>query len=298
MPFFYKSIIIKMVITMVVNMEEILLKAYRGKYAVPQFNINNLEWTRYILEECQNNNSPVILGVSEGAARYMGGFLTVASLVKSLVKDLKITIPVIIHLDHGSSVESCISAINAGFTSVMIDASKYPLEENIKITKEVIEYAHARGITVEAEIGHIGGTEDEINADIAYAKLEDCEQLVKETKVDFLAPALGSVHGLYKGEPCIDFTRMKKINESLKMPLVLHGGTGLSDDIIKEAINCGICKININTELQIEWAKAVRSFLKDDSNEYDPRKIIRSGEKEIKKAIKHKIELFGSNQKA
>ena len=191
-----------MVITMIVNMEEMLLKAYKGKYAVPQFNINNLEWTRYILEECQNNNSPVILGVSEGASRYMGGYLTVANLVKSLVKDLKITIPVAIHLDHGSSVESCISAINAGFTSVMIDASKYPLEDNIRITKEVVEYASNRGITVEAEVGHIGGTEDEIQADIAYAKLEDCEKLVKETKVDFLAPALGSVHGLYKWVNC------------------------------------------------------------------------------------------------
>lgn len=283
---------------MIVNMEEMLLKAYKGKYAVPQFNINNLEWTRYILEECQNNNSPVILGVSEGATRYMGGYLTVANLVKSLVKDLKITIPVAIHLDHGSSVESCISAINAGFTSVMIDASKYPLEDNIKITKEVVEYASNRGITVEAEVGHIGGTEDEIQADIAYAKLEDCEKLVNDTKIDFLAPALGSVHGIYKGEPCIDFDRMQKINKKLKMPLVLHGGTGLSDAIIKEAIENGICKININTELQIEWSTAVRDFLKNDLKEYDPRRIIRSGEQAIKTAIKNKIKLFGSDQKA
>lgn len=287
-----------MVITMIVSMEEMLLKAYKGKYAVPQFNINNLEWTRYILEECQNNNSPVILGVSEGAIKYMGGYLTVATLVKSLVKDLKITIPVAIHLDHGSSVESCIKAIKAGFTSVMIDASKYSLEENIKMTKEVIDFAHNRGITVEAEVGHIGGTEDELQADIAYAKLEDCENLVNETKVDFLAPALGSVHGLYKGEPCIDFERMKKINKSLKMPLVLHGGTGLSDDIIKESISCGISKININTELQIEWSKAVRDFIKTDKKEYDPRRIIRSGEQAVKTAIRNKIKLFGSDQKA
>ncbi len=283
---------------MIVNMEEMLLKAYKGKYAVPQFNINNLEWTRYILEECQNNNSPVILGVSEGASRYMGGYLTVANLVKSLVKDLKITIPVAIHLDHGSSVESCISAINAGFTSVMIDASKYPLEDNIRITKEVVEYASNRGITVEAEVGHIGGTEDEIQADIAYAKLEDCEKLVKETKVDFLAPALGSVHGLYKGEPCIDFERMQKINKTLKMPLVLHGGTGLSNEIINGSIANGICKININTELQIEWSAAVRDFLENDLKEYDPRRIIRSGEQAVKTAIKNKIKLFGSDQKA
>lgn len=279
-------------------MEEMLLRAYKGKYAVPQFNINNLEWTRYILEECQNNNSPVILGVSEGATRYMGGYLTVANLVKSLVKDLRITIPVVIHLDHGSSVESCINAINAGFTSVMIDASKYSLADNIQMTKKVIDYAHNRGITVEAEVGHIGGTEDDIKADIAYAKLEDCEELVKATNVDFLAPALGSVHGLYKGEPCIDFERMKKINKTLKMPLVLHGGTGLSDDIIKEAISCGICKININTELQIVWSNAVRAFIKQDAKEYDPRRIIRSGEQAVKTAIKNKIKLFGSEQKA
>lgn len=298
MPFFYKSIIIKLVISVIVNMEEMLLSAYKEKYAVAQFNINNLEWTRYILEECQNNNSPVILGVSEGAARYMGGFLTVANLVRSLVKDLKITIPVAIHLDHGSSVKSCIDAIEAGFTSVMIDASKYSLEENIKITKEVVEYASHRGITVEAEVGHIGGTEDEINSDIAYAKLEDCEVFVKETNIDFLAPALGSVHGLYKGTPCINFERMEKINNSLKMPLVLHGGTGLSDEIIKESIKNGICKININTELQIEWTKAVREFIKKDDKEYDPRKIIRSGENAIKSAIKNKIKLVGSDQKA
>ena len=157
---------------MIVNMEEMLKKAYKGKYAVAQFNINNLEWIRFILEECQNNNSPVILGVSEGATKYMGGYLTVANLVRSLVKDLRITIPVSIHLDHGSSVDSCINAINAGFTSVMIDASKYSLEENINMTKEVVKYAHARGITVEAEVGHIGGTEDEINVNLVLILIE------------------------------------------------------------------------------------------------------------------------------
>ena len=283
---------------MIVNMDEMLQKARKGNYAVPHFNINNLEWTRFILEECQKYNSPVILGVSEGAIKYMGGYFTVTNLVKSLVKDLKITVPVAIHLDHGSSVISCISAIDAGFTSVMIDASKYSLEENIKITQEVVEYAHNRGITVEAEVGHIGGTEDTIDADIAYAKIEDCEKLVKQTNIDFLAPALGSVHGLYKGDPCIDFNRMQEINNIIKRPLVLHGGTGLSDEIIKKAIANGICKININTELQIAWSKAVREFLIQDNNEYDPRRIIRSGEIAIKKAIEHKILLFKSDQKA
>lgn len=283
---------------MIVNMNEMLQKARKGRYAVPHFNINNLEWTRFILEECQTYNSPVILGVSEGAIKYMGGYLTVANLVKSLVKDLKITIPVAIHLDHGSSIESCYAAIDAGFTSVMIDASKYSLEENIKITQKVVDYAHNRGITVEAEVGHIGGTEDTINAEIAYAKVSDCEKLVNQTNIDFLAPALGSVHGLYKGDPCIDFDRMHEINNIVKRPLVLHGGTGLSDDIIKEAILNGICKININTELQIAWSNAVRDFLSKDVNEYDPRRIIRSGEIAVKEAIKHKILLFNSDQKA
>lgn len=283
---------------MIVNMDEMLQKARKGGYAVPHFNINNLEWARFILEECQVHNSPVILGVSEGAIKYMGGYLTVASIVKALVKDLKIKIPVAIHLDHGSSVESCYAAIDAGFTSVMIDASKYSLEENIKITRQVVEYAHNRGITVEAEVGHIGGTEESIEAEIAYAQVDDCRKLVDQTNIDFLAPALGSVHGLYKGEPCIDFDRMQEINNIIKRPLVLHGGTGLSDEIIKRAIANGICKININTELQIAWSNAVREFLNKDNKEYDPRKIIRSGEIAIKKAIKHKILLFKSDQKA
>lgn len=282
---------------MIVNTKEMLEKARLGKYAVPHFNINNLEWTRFILEECQNNNSPVILGVSEGAAKYMGGFNVVSAIVKELVKSLNITIPVAVHLDHGSTVENCVSAINNGFTSVMIDASKYDLDENIKITKEVVEYANKYNVTVEAEVGHIGGEEDGVSDELAYAKVEDAVRLYKETNIDSIAPALGSVHGLYKGEPKLDFDKMKEIAELTSIPLVLHGGTGIDDEKIKNAIESGICKININTELQIEWTKGVTEFI-NNKGSYDPRKIIKSGEKTMKEAINYKIKLLGSENKA
>lgn len=282
---------------MIVNTKKMLNDAFEGKYAIPHFNINNLEWTRFILEECNSNNSPVILGVSEGAAKYMGGFKVVANMVKNLDESLKINIPVAIHLDHGSSVQSCIEAIDSGFTSVMIDASKYDLDVNIDMTKQVVEYAKKYDVTVEAEVGHIGGTEDGNSSELAYAKVEDAVKLYNETGIDSLAPALGSVHGLYKGEPKLDFDKMKEISNIIKAPLVLHGGTGIDDEKIKKAIESGICKLNINTELQIEWTKAVKEFLKT-STEYDPRKVIKSGENSMKNAIKYKIELLGSVNKS
>lgn len=283
---------------MLENMKDMLNKADCGKYAVPHFNINNLEWTRFILEECQELNSPVILGVSEGATKYMGGYKTVSNLVKSLISDLNITIPVALHLDHGSSYESCVKAIDNGFTSVMIDASKYPLDENINITKQVVLYAKDKNVTVEAEIGAIGGEEDGVANELAYAKVEDAVKLVSETNIDFLAPALGSVHGIYKGEPKLDFERMIKIHDLVKLPLVLHGGSGIPDELIKKAISCGITKININTELQIAWSKDVRKYLEENKVVYDPRKVIKSGEMAMKDMIKEKIILFGSNGKA
>ena len=283
---------------MLENMKDMLNKADSGKYAVPHFNINNLEWTRFILEQCQELKSPVILGVSEGAIKYMGGYKTVSNLVKSLISDLNITIPVALHLDHGSSFESCVKAINNGFTSVMIDASKYSLEENINITKQVVEYAKEKNVTVEAEIGAIGGEEDGVANELAYAKVEDAVKLVDNTNIDFLAPALGSVHGIYKGEPKLDFERMVKIHELVKLPLVLHGGSGIPDELIKKSISCGITKININTELQIAWSKAVRIFLNENDKVYDPRKIIKGGENAMKEMIKEKVILFGSNSKA
>lgn len=279
---------------MLVNFNEMLLKAKKEKYAVPHLNINDLEWAKYILEKCNELNIPVILGVSEGAAKYMGGYHAVAGMVKGLMEDLNIQIPVCLHVDHGSSKEACIKAIDAGFTSVMIDASRYPLAENIKMTKEVLDYAHARGVSVEAEVGHIGGTEDNITSSATNATLEDCLTLYENTKIDALAPALGSVHGFYKGEPNLDFDTMKIINENLPIPLVLHGGTGIPEDKIKKAISCGISKININTDLQSVWSKAVRKFLEENQEVYDPRKIIGSGEQAIKTRIEQLVTLFGT----
>ncbi len=277
---------------MLVNSKEILEKAKQGNYAVPHFNINNLEWTRYILEEMQELNSGVIIGVSEGAIKYMGGVNVVTNLVKSLIKDLNIQIDVVLHLDHGSSFEICQKCIDAGFTSVMIDASHYPLLKNIEITKKVVEYAHDKNVTVEAEIGQIGGTEDGMEGKNYNAKLEDVIALVNSTHIDSVAPALGSVHGLYKGKPNLDFITMKKISENVSVPLVLHGGTGIPDNLIQEAIKNGINKININTELQIAWANEVRKFLKENETVYDPRKVISSGEKAVKNVVKEKTKLF------
>ena len=279
---------------MLENMGNMLNRAKEGKYAVAQFNINNLEWTRFILEECQANQSPVILGVSEGAAKYMGGFKTVVAMATSLMEYLNITIPVAIHLDHGSSYESCVEAIDAGFTSVMIDASKYDLATNIEITKKVVDYAHPRNVTVEGEIGHIGGNEDGVTGGILYAEVPDCVTYCNATGLDFLAPALGSVHGPYKGEPVLAFDRMEEIKNVTGLPLVLHGGTGIYDEQIRKAIECGICKLNINTELQQAWTAGVREKLSADVDVYDPRKVIKAGEANIKAAIKAKVELLKS----
>ena len=279
---------------MLVNFNEMLNLAKKDKYAVPHFNINNLEWAKYVLEKMQEENLPVILGVSEGAKKYMGGFYTIRCMVEGLIKDLNITIPVCLHLDHGSSFESCKEAIDAGFSSVMIDASKYDLETNKKITKEVVDYAHSKGVSVEAEVGHVGGTEDNVYGDVFRATLEDCIEISK-TGIDALAPALGSVHGLYKGEPNLDFERMKQIDETLSIPLVLHGGTGIPYDMIKKAISCGISKININTELQVTWHKDVLEFITENPGVYDPRKVISSGEAAMKNKISELVEVFNPN---
>ncbi len=283
---------------MLANAIEMLKKAKENKYAIAHFNINNLEWTRFILEEVEANQSPVILGVSEGAAKYMGGFYTVSCLVRALMYDLKTTVPVALHLDHGSSVESCYAAIDAGFTSVMIDASKYSLEENIRMTKEVVHYAHSKGVSVEAEVGHIGGSEDNVSSSVAYCEVADAVELAQTTGIDFFAPALGSVHGIYKGEPKLDFDRMQEIAKLTNLPLVLHGGSGIPDEMIQKGIACGICKLNINTDLQIVWSKAVREFLQENESVYDPRKIIKAGEQALKAEVRKKLELLGSMQKA
>ena len=275
-----------------------LIKAREGHYAVGQFNINNLEWTEAILDEAQALNAPVILGVSEGAAKYMGGWLVVSAMVKAYIKSKNITVPVALHVDHGSSFEVVKAAIDAGFSSVMIDASHFPFEENIEITKKVVEYAHARGVSVEAELGRVGGQEDHVVAETMYADPEECRILVEKTGIDCLAPALGSVHGPYHGEPKLGFDEMAYINELLKMPLVLHGGSGIPDEQLRKAIDRGTAKINVNTESQQAWTAIVREVLEKDKNVYDPRKIIGPGKEGIKNVVRAKCEVFGCINKA
>lgn len=281
-----------------VSMKEMLLKAKEGHYAVGQFNINNLEWIQAILNEVQELKSPVILGVSEGAAKYMGGWGVVYAMVTSYIKAKNIIVPVALHVDHGSSFANCKAAIDAGFSSVMIDGSHHPLEENIAITKEVVDYAHARGVSVEAELGKVGGQEDDVVAETMYAVPSECVKMVKETGIDCLAPALGSVHGPYHGEPKLGFKEMQEIAGLVNLPLVLHGGSGIPDFQIKMAIERGTCKINVNTECQQEWTKVVREVLENNKSVYDPRKIIGPGMEGIRQVVKAKCEVFGSIGKA
>ena len=282
------------------NMVGMLNKAFKEHYAVGQFNINNVEWTSAILEEAEKTKTPVILGVTTSAAKYMGGWHTVVGMVKGLMEDLKITVPVALHVDHGPTVKDCKDAIYAGFTSVMIDASHYPLEENIRIVKEVTDYAHSRPnyVSVEAELGRVGGQEDFVVAESAYAIPEECVRLVKETGVDCLAPALGSVHGPYHGEPKLGFKEMKEIAGLVNIPLVLHGGSGIPNDQLRMAIDRGTSKININTECQMAWTKIVREVLSTNDKVYDPRKIIGPGREGIKQVFIDKVTVFGSLGKA
>ncbi|QUW21150.1 fructose-bisphosphate aldolase [Sporosarcina sp. Marseille-Q4063] len=282
-----------------VSMKEMMIKGKKEGYAIGQFNLNNLEYTQAILQAAEEEKSPVILGVSEGAARYMGGYTTVVNMVKGLMHEYKTTVPVAIHLDHGTSFESCKAAIDAGFTSVMIDASSKPLEENIEITNTVVEYAHEHGVSVEAELGVVGGEEDDIIADgVIYADPAECKELVEKTNIDCLAPALGSVHGPYKGEPNLGFEEMEIISKQSDLPLVLHGGTGIPLKDIQRAISLGTAKINVNTESQIQGTKAVRDFLASDTEAYDPRKYLAPMRDAIKATVIGKMREFGSSQKA
>ncbi|QCT75595.1 class IIb fructose-bisphosphate aldolase FdaB [Macrococcoides canis] len=282
-----------------VSMKEMLIKAKEGGYAVGQYNLNNLEFTQAILGATQEENAPVILGVSEGAAKYMGGFYTVVKMVEGLMKDMNITVPVAIHLDHGSSFENCKAAIDAGFTSVMIDASHHSFEENVEITKKVVEYAHSKGVSVEAELGRVGGQEDDVVSDgVVYADAKECQELVEKTGIDCLAPALGSVHGPYKGEPNLGFKEMEEIGKATGLPLVLHGGTGIPTKDIERSISLGTAKINVNTENQIASAKAVRDTLNNDANVYDPRKYLGPAREAIKATVIGKIKEFGTSNKA
>ena len=284
-----------------VSMTEMLSKAKAGGYAVGQFNINNLEFTQAILKAAQTEKSAVIVGVSEGAGKYMGGFKLVVAMVRALMDEYKVTVPVAIHLDHGSSFEKCVECLAAGFTSVMIDGSHFPLGDNILLTKKVVEIAHILGASVEAELGRIGGQEDDLHvtdADAAYAIPDECVRLTQETGVDALAPALGSVHGPYRGEPKLGFDRMKLIGQLLAVPLVLHGGTGIPAADVKRAISLGTAKVNVNTESQWVSAAKVREVLAADPHLYDPRKYLGPARDAIQTTVQDLMKEFGSSNNA
>lgn len=287
---------------MLVNAKEMLNKAYEGGYGIGQFNINNLEWTKAILEACQEKNSAVILGVSEGAKKYMGGYNVVAKMVEALDKDLKITVPVALHLDHGS-YEGAKEAIEAGFTSVMFDGSSLPLEENLAKTKEIVELAHSKNISVEAEVGGIGGEEDGVTSSGELADPTECKQIA-DLGIDFLAAGIGNIHGVYPEDWAgLNFERLEEIKNTIgNIPMVLHGGTGIPEDQVKKAITLGVSKININTECQIVFTQATRKYFEEEKDKvakgFDPRKVLKPGAEAIKDIVKQKIDFFDGQDSA
>ncbi len=287
---------------MLVSATEMLNKAVAGKYAVGQFNINNLEWTKAILATAQENNSPVILGVSEGAGKYMTGFKTVAAMVKAMIEEMNITVPVALHLDHGT-YEGCFKCIDAGFSSIMFDGSHYPIEENIEKTKELVKISHEKGLSIEAEVGSIGGEEDGVIGAGEIADPNECK-MIADLGVDFLAAGIGNIHGKYPANwKGLDFDALAKTKALIgDLPLVLHGGTGIPADMIKKAISLGVAKINVNTECQIYFQEATRKYIEEGKDlqgkGFDPRKLLAPGYEAIKVIVKEKMELFGSVNKA
>ena len=287
---------------MLVNATEMLLKARDGHYGVPQFNINNLEWTKAVLTACEEMKSPVILGVSEGAGKYMTGFKTVAAMVSAMVDSMGITVPVALHLDHGT-YEGCKACVEAGFSSIMFDGSHYSIEENVEKTKELVALAHAHGMSIEAEVGSIGGVEDGV---VGAGEIADPEECAKITAlgVDFLAAGIGNIHGVYpENWQGLNFEVLAKIQEKTgTMPLVLHGGTGIPAEMGKKAITLGVSKVNVNTECQLAFAAATRKYIEDGKDQqgkgFDPRKLLAPGVEAIKETVKEKMELFGSVGKA
>lgn len=282
--------------------KDMLVKARKEGYAVAQFNINNLEWTKAILEACQEAQSPVILGVSEGAAKYMTGFKTVAEMVKAMVESMNVTVPVALHLDHGS-YEGTQKAIEAGFSSVMFDGSHYPFEENIAKSKEMIALAHSKGLSIECEVGSIGGEEDGVIGAGELADPQECKTMA-DLGIDFLAAGIGNIHGKYpENWAGLSFETLSNIADVTNgIPLVLHGGTGIPADQIKKAISLGVAKINVNTELQLVFAEATRKYVevgKDlEGKGFDPRKLLAPGFNAIKDMVNEKIDIFGSRNKA
>ena len=287
---------------MLVSAKDMLEKAREGKYAVGQFNINNLEWTKSVLLTAEELKSPVILGVSEGAGKYMTGFKTVAAMVEAMMEELNITVPVALHLDHGT-YDGCYKCIKAGFSSIMFDGSHYPIEENIEKTKELVKVAHAMGLSLEAEVGSIGGEEDGVVGLGECADPQECKAIA-DMGIDFLAAGIGSIHGKYpENWPGLRFDVLEQVKAAVgDMPLVLHGGTGIPEDMIKKAISLGVAKINVNTECQLSFAAATREYIeagKDQKGKgFDPRKLLAPGADAIRATVKEKMELFGSVGKA
>ena len=288
---------------MLVSAKEMLAKAREGHYAVGQFNINNLEWTKAILLTAEEMKSPVILGVSEGAGKYMCGYTTIVGMVNGMINELGITVPVALHLDHGS-YEGAYKCIEAGFSSVMFDGSHYPIDENIAKTKELVEVCNAKGLSLEAEVGSIGGEEDGVIGGGEVADANECK-MIADLGVTMLAAGIGNIHGKYPANWAgLRFDVLEQISNKVgeKMPLVLHGGTGIPEDMIKKAISLGVSKINVNTECQLAFAAATRKYVeegKDLSGKgFDPRKLLAPGFEAIKATVKEKMELFGSVNKA
>ncbi len=285
-----------------VSAKDMLDKAYRNNYAIGQFNINNLEWTKAILLAAEETKSPVILGVSEGAAKYMCGFKVVTEMVKAMVESLKITVPVALHLDHGT-YEGALKAIEAGFSSIMFDGSHYSIEENLKLTKEMVERTRNLGLSLEAEVGAIGGEEDGVVGSGEVADPNECK-MIADLGVDFLAAGIGNIHGKYpENWPGLNFDVLNQVNiVTGDTPLVLHGGTGIPEDMIKKAISMGVSKINVNTECQLVFAEATRKYIEEGKDlvgkGFDPRKILAPGTEAIKKVVKEKMALFGSVNQA
>ncbi|MFL1677045.1 class II fructose-1,6-bisphosphate aldolase [Paenibacillus dendritiformis] len=281
-----------------VPMTEMLQRALKENYAVGQFNINGLLWVQSILQAAEEARSPVILAASDRLIEYLGGFATIASMVKAVKEELEITVPVALHLDHGSSFSRCVQAIDAGFSSVMYDGSHLPIQDNIANTQKVTTYAHAHGVSVEAEVGSVGGMEDGLVGGIRYADLSECERLVREAGVDALAPALGSVHGKYQGEPVLGFKEMQAIAEAVRIPLVLHGASGIPLPQLKRAIDLGHAKVNYNTELVTAWAEAVRTVMEENPSLCEPRAIMMPAKEALIAKVKEKIKELGSAGKA
>ncbi len=285
-----------------VNAKDMLIKAMKGHYAVGAFNINNLEWTKAILTTAEELRSPVILGVSEGANKYMTGFRTVSAMVQAMIKDLNITVPVALHLDHGT-YEGAKKALEAGYSSIMFDGSHYGLEENLEKTREIVELCHAKGVSVEAEVGTIGGEEDGVIGRGEVADPNECK-LLQDTGIDFLAAGIGNIHGKYPDNwQGLDFEALKAIKAKVgDIPLVLHGGTGIPEEQIKKAISLGVAKINVNTECQWYFQRATRKYIEEgkdlEGKGFDPRKLLAPGYEGIKEIVKIKMEMFGSIGKA